>query len=95
MGNVRIADKSHTQLPAVVALGLVLLTGSGMMAAASYAGNVEEARLACFVSILPQVYFVERIGGDHVTVEAMVGPGQSPETYEPTAKQLTRLYGAR
>ena len=47
-----------------------------------------------FVSILPQKYFVERVGGDHVKVEAMVTPGQSPATYEPTPKQMTRLAAA-
>jgi zinc transport system substrate-binding protein len=43
------------------------------------------------VSILPQQYFVERIGGDRVAVNVMVLPGESPATYEPTAQQLTAL----
>jgi zinc transport system substrate-binding protein len=30
------------------------------------------------VSILPEKYFVERVGGDLVTVNVMVGPGDSP-----------------
>ncbi len=50
----------------------------------SYANNV-------FVSILPQKYFVERIAGEHVGVSVMVRKGQSPETYEPTPKQMTLL----
>jgi zinc transport system substrate-binding protein len=48
-----------------------------------------------FVSVLPQKYFVERVGGQHVAVSVMVGPGQSPATYEPTPSQLSRLAGAR
>ena len=44
-----------------------------------------------FVSILPQAYFVERVGGSYVDVEVLVGPGQSPATYEPTPKQMARL----
>ena len=51
-------------------------------------------RLTCFVSILPQADFVERVGGDHVEVQVMVGPGQSPATYEPTTRQLSRLAGS-
>lgn len=51
--------------------------------------------LAVFVSILPQKYFVEHVGGKHVTVSVMVGPGQSPATYEPTPKQMTALSRAR
>ncbi len=55
----------------------------------------EGERIKAFVSILPQACFVERIGGDHVDVEVMVGPGRSPATYEPTPKQLSRLAGAQ
>ena len=48
-----------------------------------------------FVSILPQKYCVEKIGGKRVNVHVMVGPGQSPETYEPTPRQMTLLSQAR
>ena len=44
-----------------------------------------------WVTIAPQKYFVERIGGDAVSVEVMVRPGQSPELYSPSAAQLARL----
>jgi len=43
------------------------------------------------VSILPQKYFVERVGGEHVTLNVMVQPGASPATYEPKPAQLTAL----
>jgi zinc transport system substrate-binding protein len=49
------------------------------------------SRIKAFVSILPQAYFVERVGGSYVDVEVLVGPGQSPATYEPTPKQMARL----
>ncbi len=48
-------------------------------------------RLKVFVSILPQIYFVEQIGGELVDVEVLVGPGMSPHTYEPLPKQMGRL----
>jgi len=48
-----------------------------------------------FVSILPQKYFVEKIAGDLFDVEVMVKPGFSPETYEPTAKQMISLSEAK
>ena len=44
-----------------------------------------------FVSIEPQVTFVKRIGGDRVTVEALVLPGESPATYSPNPAQMARL----
>ena len=58
-------------------------------------GEVEPSRITVFVSILPQSYFLERIGGDRVRVEVLVGEGQSPHTYEPTPKQMARLSEAR
>jgi zinc transport system substrate-binding protein len=47
-----------------------------------------------WVSITPQEYFVERIGGDRVDVEVMVPPGFSPATYEPRPSQIEALAGA-
>ncbi len=44
-----------------------------------------------FVSILPQKYFVERIGGPWVIAEALVGEGQNPATYNPNPRQMVRL----
>jgi zinc transport system substrate-binding protein len=43
------------------------------------------------VSILPQEYFVKRIGGDLVNVTTLVQPGYSPATYAPTPKQMAGL----
>ncbi len=48
-------------------------------------------KLQLVVSILPQKYFVERIGGEYVSVEVMVEPGASPATYEPKPQQLRKL----
>jgi zinc transport system substrate-binding protein len=50
--------------------------------------------LRVFVSVLPQQTFVARIGGSHVVVEALVKPGFSPHTYEPTPSQIARLASA-
>ena len=43
------------------------------------------------VSILPQEWFVEQVGGDLVEVSVLVGPGHSPATYEPTPRQMAIL----
>lgn len=53
------------------------------------------APLPVFVSIQPQRYFVQQIGGDHVTVQVMVAPGASPATYEPKPRQMAALTQAR
>ncbi len=47
--------------------------------------------LVVFVSIAPQKYFVEKIGGDLVEVAVMVQPGASPATYEPKPRQMVAL----
>ncbi|MGM0533696.1 MAG: metal ABC transporter solute-binding protein, Zn/Mn family, partial [Campylobacterota bacterium] len=52
------------------------------------------AQVNTVVSILPQKYFVNQIGGDKVSVEVMVTPGSSPVTYEPKPSQMTALSGA-
>lgn len=44
-----------------------------------------------FTSILPQKYFVEKIAGDLVNVEVLVGPGMSPHTFEPLPQQMSRI----
>jgi zinc transport system substrate-binding protein len=51
--------------------------------------------ISVVVSILPEKYFVERVGGSHTDVSVMVGPGQSPATYEPTPRQMAALAAAR
>jgi len=43
------------------------------------------------VSILPQKYFVEKIGRDHVNVDVLVKPGKSPATYSPSPDQMKKL----
>lgn len=43
------------------------------------------------VSILPQQYFLERVGGQRVQVNVMVPPGGNPHTYEPKPEQLREL----
>jgi zinc transport system substrate-binding protein len=48
-------------------------------------------KINIFTSILPQKYFVERIGGDRVSVSVLVGPGKSPATYEPLPDQVIAL----
>lgn len=48
-------------------------------------------KLDITVSILPQKYFVERIGGENVNVNVMVPPGADPHIYEPKPQQLRSL----
>jgi len=44
-----------------------------------------------FVSIMPQKYFAEKIGGDLVNVSVLVPSGTSPENFDPSPKQIVQL----
>ena len=48
-------------------------------------------KIEVFVSIAPQAYFVQRIGGDSVEVSVLVPQGKSPATYAPTSAQMVKL----
>ncbi|MBU8850295.1 MAG: zinc ABC transporter substrate-binding protein [Desulfobacterales bacterium] len=48
-------------------------------------------RLNIHVSIMPQKYFVEKIGKTRVNVDVLVKPGKSPATYSPSPDQIKKL----
>lgn len=48
-----------------------------------------------YVSILPQKFFVESIGGQLVEVSVMVTPGANPHDYEPSPSQMKTLSTAK
>ena len=43
------------------------------------------------VSIVPQAWFVSRIGGGRAETLVLAGPGQNPHSYEPTPRQISGL----
>lgn len=47
-----------------------------------------EAKLSVFVSIAPQKFLVEQVGGETVDVQVIVPNGTSPHSYEPTLRQI-------
>jgi len=78
-----------TLVGVLCALAVLSLVGCG--GAATQAPAESADMLNVVVSIVPQQYFVERIGGEHVNVTVMVPPGFSPATYEPKPEQLQAL----
>jgi zinc transport system substrate-binding protein len=44
-----------------------------------------------FVTIPTQKYFVERIAGNRFTVFTLIGDGQNPHSFTPSAEQMARL----
>jgi zinc transport system substrate-binding protein len=55
----------------------------------------DDGRLRVAVSVPPQAFLVERIGGPHVGVVTLAGPGDSPATYQPTDLQVSEVVRAR
>jgi len=72
---------------AYLTLGVILL---GSLSGCT-SQNKKSLKKTIAVSILPQKYFIDQIAGNHYNVLVMVSQGSSPETYEPTASQLTEL----
>jgi zinc transport system substrate-binding protein len=57
--------------------------------------NLASGKISVVVSIPPQKFLVEEIGGEDVSVTTLVTPGQSCETFEPTPRQTADLINAR
>lgn len=55
----------------------------------------DDGRLRVAVSVPPQAYFVERIGGNRVAVEVMIPPGYSHTEYPLTPGKVRALSRAR
>ena len=53
--------------------------------------SVSFAKVSVSVSIIPQAFFVQKIAGNLAEVNIMVQKGKSPETYEPSIKELEKL----
>jgi zinc transport system substrate-binding protein len=83
---------------ALLTVSLTLLVSAVVACASepvpSGGSDPTDDKLDVTVSIVPQRYFVERIGGDHVSVNVMVEPGSSPATYEPKPEQMKALSDA-
>lgn len=75
----------------IVRLCGLALTVFALLSGCNAPEKTQSNNISVFVSILPQEYFVERIGGTRVRVQALVVPGQSPATYFPTQKQMAAL----
>lgn len=80
----------------VVLIILVVLAAAAVwLGSMKRTGPEHSGRLLAVVTIPPEAYFVERVGGEHVAVETLVRPGQSPHMFEPTPAQVGWLARAQ
>ncbi|MBU0640188.1 MAG: zinc ABC transporter substrate-binding protein [Planctomycetes bacterium] len=92
--SARMNREVQSRLSAPGLLFVLTLAWAWGVPSETRANLANRATLRAYVSIQPQAYFVERIGGKRVHVEVLVGPGQSPATYEPTPRQMAGLTDA-
>lgn len=81
-------------LPAILLLSMIQMLGCSSEKSSRHgAGYTDDAvsPLLAVVSIVPQAYFVERIGGSLVDVSVLSPPDHSPETYQVTPRQMDLL----
>jgi len=74
-------------------LGFLVTVVAALSAQGAVAAGAD--RLVIAVSVPPQAYFVDRIGGDRIETVVMIPPGASDETYAPTPAQMVSLSKAR
>ncbi len=55
----------------------------------------KDERMHLLVSLMPQKYLLDRLGGDRVEVQVMIQAGQSPELFEPSPGQILGLARVR
>lgn len=75
------------------ALRYIILVFS-VISLTSCVGTSKTNKRMITVTIEPLRYFTEQIAGNKFDVATMVPNGSSPETYEPTAKQMVKLSGS-
>ena len=71
-----------------------VLAGMLFLVAALFAGSqclAAAEPVEIFVSIPPEAYLADRVGGDHVRVHTLADKGQDPHTFEPAPKQIVDL----
>lgn len=105
---MRLQTRSGTNAPPTpgwASRGAVLVVITAVLAAACGGAGGDDGgsadhspgdsgRVTAFVSIPPQRYFVEQLGGDLVETKVLLPPGASPATYDPEPSQLRALSAA-
>jgi zinc transport system substrate-binding protein len=72
----------------LIVLLLVLAMAPAALAASCEPVKAQADKIRVVVTILPQVEFVEAVGGNRVEITVMVPPGADPHVYEPSPSQL-------
>ncbi|MEJ2729878.1 MAG: zinc ABC transporter substrate-binding protein [Deltaproteobacteria bacterium] len=77
----------------LILIGIFLVSATFLLICRGHAQASE--KMPVFVSIVPQKYFLQQIGGQRLEVQVMVQPGASPATYEPKPRQMVAISRGR
>lgn len=91
--STRTSGKARAIVAFTVMTAIIAMAGTSLSGCANRQHKASGIVIA--VSILPQKYFLERVGGNRVTALVLVGPGQNPHSYEPTPRQMAALAASR
>jgi len=73
-------------------LGLAAFLGlTTLLGGCGEGAEPQDGRMKVAVTIPPQVWLVEAIGGERVAVRALLPPHESPHTYQPTDREVTAV----
>jgi zinc transport system substrate-binding protein len=87
------AARQEPRPPNIVQTHLVLLLAATLCGCRGESDRLPVGPLRVAVSIIPQAWLVSEIGGRYVDVVALVQPGESHETYQPSDAQISRVMG--
>lgn len=79
----------------MLAAGVTSIVGCTHSGTETPQASTSETKPTVVVSIEPYRYFTEQIAGNKVKVVTLVPRGASPETYEPTARQMVEIADSR
>lgn len=85
--NARRRPLISTAVAGVAALGVLSLSACGEGSASSG----DDGKLNVVASFYPMAFLAERVGGEHVDVETLTGPGVEPHDLELKPKQIASL----
>jgi len=76
-------------------IGLKLIGYCAVLMATWAVAGSAGGKVAVFVSLVPQKYFVQQIGRDLVDIQVMIPAGADLHTYEPKPRQMAAIARAR
>ncbi len=74
---------------------MILRTSLFFLILVMSSSTVAAEKINVFVSIPPQKWLIDRIGGELLSTNVLVGKGQDPHTFEPSPKQIAALSAAK